>query len=350
MRARRVVSVIDTHTQGTAERIVVSGVPSIPGATMVEKQAYVARELDGLRRFVVNEPRGHRNMCASFLTEPVSSGADLGVIFLEPGGYASMCGHGAIAICTALVDTGRVELKEPRTQIVLDTVAGRIQADVEVRDGEAVSVTLTNVPAFLFAADASVDVKGLGRVSLDIAYGGNFYAILPADAVGLTIEPQDADDLIICGKRIWEAVNDQVEVQHPLTPSIRGVSYVQFSGAASSPDADARNAVTSPPWNMDRSPCGTGTSAKMAAMYARGEIQLGEDFVHESILGGTFRGRLLEEVDVDGRTGVLSTITGSAYIMGFHQFVLDGKDPFPQGFILGRTTRSYGTGESASVS
>lgn len=342
MRTQRIVSVIDTHTQGTPERIVTGGVPPIPGDTMAEKLAHVRRELDDLRSLVVNEPRGHRNMCASFLTKPITKSADFGVLFLEPGGYANMCGHGVIAICTALVETGMVSVQEPTTEIRLDTVAGLVTARVRVQDGEALSVKLENVTSFVLAADVPVRVKGFGDLRLDVAYGGNFYAILPADLVGLSIEPRNADNLILAGIQVWKAVNEQLQAVHPTNPAIRGISYVQFSGPAKSPEAHAMNVVTSPPWNMDRSPCGTGTSARMAILHSKGELNTGEVFVHESILGGLFRGTILREEDVGRYKGIATAIEGSATITGFGQFLLDPRDPFPRGFVLGRSERPYG--------
>jgi proline racemase len=281
-------------------------------------------------------------MYASLIVPPSVENADVGVIYLEVGGYPTMCGHGTIAICTVLVETGIVETREPETEIVLDTPAGLVRAKVAVRDGQAESVTIQNVPSFLYKADVKVQVPNLGRVRLDIAYGGNFCAILPAESVGLEVLPERANDLIAYGTEIWKAVNDQVEVHHPKELGIDCVNYVQFSAPASDPRAAMKNAVVAPPTSLDRSPCGTGTSARMAALHAQGKLDLGEEFVHESIIGSLFSGRLVAETRVGEFTAVVPTITGSAHITGIHQFMLDPSDPFPAGFLLGSQGKPYG--------
>nr|MBC7243850.1 proline racemase family protein [Chloroflexota bacterium] len=342
MKFSRILTAIDSHTGGNPERVVIGGVPPIPGETMLEKLKYVRHHLDSLRTFLVHEPRGHSNMYASLLIPPTVDGADFGVLYLEPGGYATMCGHGTIAICTVLVEMGMVTVKEPMTRIVLDTPAGIVQADVAVKDGMAESVTIQNVPSFLYKADVEVDVPGIGRVKVDIAYGGNFYAILPAESVGLEISPEHANEIISCGTKIWQAVNEQVEIHHPEAPEINCINYVEFSAPPTHPKATLKNAVVVPPAGIDRSPCGTGTSAKMATLYAKGELGLHEEFVHESIIGSLFYGRLIEETKVGPFAAVVPTIKGSAYIMGIQQFVLDPRDPFPTGFLLGKQEKLYG--------
>jgi proline racemase len=342
VRSKRLLSAIDAHAAGSPERVVVSGVPTLPGNTMLEKAKHLCDNLDHLRTFLVHEPRGHGNMYASLIVPPSLEGADIGVVYLDVGGYPTMCGHGTIAICTALVETGMVEAREPETEIALDTPAGLVRARVAVRDGQAESVTIQNVPSFLYRADIEVQVPNLGRVRLDIAYGGNFCAIVPAESVGLEVVPERANDLMACGTAIWKAVNEQVDVHHPEEPGIDCVNYVQFSGPASDPRAAMRNAVVAPPTSIDRSPCGTGTSARMAALHAQGRLDLDEEFVHESIIGSLFSGALVEETNVGDFAAVIPTITGSAYITGIHQFMLDPRDPFPAGFLLGKQGKPYG--------
>ncbi|MFC2029323.1 proline racemase family protein [Chloroflexota bacterium] len=346
MKLKRVLSAVDTHTAGSPERVVVSGVPPIPGSNMIEKAKYMRESMDHLRTLLVHEPRGHGNMYAALIVPPTMPDADVGVLYLEVGGYPTMCGHGTIAICTVLVETGVVEAREPTTEIALDTPAGLVRARVAVHGGEVESVTIRNVPSFLYKADVEIDAPGLGRVMVDIAYGGNFCAILPAETVGLDVVPESTADLISYGAQIWEAVNEQVVVRHPLEPGIDGVNYVQFYAPAAHPHATARNAVIAPPTSLDRSPCGTGTSARMAALYAKGELGLNEEFVHESIVGSRFSARLVEETQVGEYTAVVPTITGSAYITGFHQFMLDPRDPFPAGFLLGKQ-EPYGVGSDS---
>lgn len=342
MRFDKLLSAIDAHTVGNPERVVIGGVPKIPGRTMLEKAKYVHDNLDHLRTLLVDEPRGHANMYGSFLVSPTTEEADYGVIFFESGGYPTMCGHGTIAICTILVEAGFVEPRTPETIITLDTPAGLVRAQVSVRDGKAGSVTFTSVPSFLYRSDVTVDVPGLGQVTVDIAYGGNFFAILPIESVGLDVAPAYADQLIGLGTKIWRAVNEQVDVQHPEKPEINCVNHVEFSGAPTHPTATVKNVVLAPPSGMDRSPCGTGTCAKMAALHAKGELALGQEFVHESIIGSLFYGELVGETQVGGFRAVVPTIRGSAYVTGIQQFVVDPEDPFPAGFFLGTRDKLRG--------
>jgi proline racemase len=345
MKLSRMLTAVDAHTAGMPMRVVLGGAPHIPGRSILEKVRYVRENLDDLRAFLVLEPRGHSGMFAAILTEPTTAGADAGVIFLNPGGYDTMCGHGTIAICTVLVEMGKVKVKEPETEIVLDTPAGTVRGRVAVRKGSAEEVTLRNVPSFLYKADVPVDVPGLGRCAVDVAYGGDlFYAILPAEAVGLEIKPERDSDIIHCGRKIWEALNDQVEAQHPELPALRGFAGVIFSGPPTHPEATLKNACFGPPGFTDRSPCGTGTCAKMASLYARGELGLGEEFVHESFIGTVFHGRAIQEVRVGTYRAILPEITGNAYITGIQQFVLDPRDPFPAGFYVGRESKLWGVG------
>jgi len=344
MKFTRMLTAIDAHTEGNPERVVTGGIPSISGRTMLEKSKYARDNLDYLRTLLVDEPRGHSNMYAALIVPPAVDEADFGVLYLEPGGYVTMCGHGTIAICTVLVETGIIEPREPETEIVLDTPAGIVRASVSVKDGRADSVTFQNVPSFLYKTDVEIDVQDVGRVKLDIAYGGNFYAILPAESVGLKVVPEYANEIIALGTKIWRSVNEQVDIQHPEEPEIDCVNYVEFSAPATHPKATMKNAVVVPPGGMDRSPCGTGTSAKMAILYTEGRLGLNEEFVHESIIGTLYYGELIEETMAGKYQAVVPTIRGSAYITGIHQFVVDPKDPFPAGFRLGKIEKLYGFG------
>jgi proline racemase len=342
MKLNRFIPVVDAHTEGNPERVVIGGIPPIPGGTMVEKVRYVYTHLDYLRTFLVHEPRGNTNMYTALVVSPADPRADFGIIYLEPGGYATMCGHGSIAICTVLVEMGLVEAVEPETHITLDTPAGLVEACVSVQNGIAQSVTIRNVPSFLYRPEVKIDVPGVGPVELDIAFGGNFYALLPAIQVGLEVSPRYFNQLLACGTKIWEAVNDQVKIQHPLIPEINCVNYTEFYGPPTRKEATLKNAVVVPPDGMDRSPCGTGTSAKMAVLYAHGELGLHQPFVHESIVGSLYFGELIEETRVGDFQAVIPTIRGSAYIMGIHQLVLDPRDPFPAGFALNSPEKLYG--------
>jgi proline racemase len=248
-----------------------------------------------------------------------------------------MCGHGTIGTCTVAIETGLVPAIEPCTRLTLDTPAGRVLAEATVENGRVKKVAIRNVPAFLYRRDATVTLPGLGEVTLDIAYGGNFYAILPVDAVGLTLDKSEAAALTEVGMRIMRAVGEQVEIEHPLNPEINEIKHTMFTGPADVPGADAKNTVVIYPGTLDRSPCGTGTSARMAQLFARGDLALNQPFVHESIIGSLFTGRLVEQVDLTPTVqAVVPVIEGRAWITGFQQFVLDPEDPFPAGFLVGK--------------
>lgn len=342
MKFKKMITAIDSHTEGEPARVVIGGIPDIPGNNMFEKKRYGEQNLDQLRTLLMYEPRGHSGMSGSIITQPTVEEADMGIVFIEVSGWLPMCGHGTIAACTVLVETGIIEAQEPVTKIVLDTPAGIVRARVKVEDGSVRGVTILNVPSFLYQSDVEVDVPTLGRVKLDIAWGGNFYAILPAESVGLEIAPEHAMDLIDYGRKIRQAIYEQVEVAHPENPLINRVTHVRFLAPPTRPEATMKNAVIYGPGQIDRSPCGTGTSAEMAARYAKGQLNLNEEFISESIIGTLFYGKLVEEAQLNSYKAVVPTISGRAYIMGIQQFVLDPKDPFPAGFYLGKREKLFG--------
>jgi proline racemase len=334
MRFLRVLSTLDYHTEGEPMRIVTGGVPALPGATMLERSARFAAVHDTLRRLVLHEPRGHAAMCAALLVPPCDPAADAGVVFVEPLGVVHMCGHGAIAIATMLVETGAVPMQAPETSVTLDTAAGRVTARVHVRDDQVVGATIRNVPSYSALRDAKVSVPGLGVVGFDLAYGGHFYALVEAASLGLALEPAEAPRLIELGERVRKAIEAEVPLVHPEGDQARGLLYVQFYGPARHPRARLRNAVVVAPAGLDRSPCGTGTSARLADLWARGQIVIGEPFVHESIIGTLFEGRVASSTQVGPFEAVVPEITGRAYLAGFGQLVLRPDDPFPAGFLL----------------
>ena len=339
MRFKRIVSTIDTHTEGEPTRVVIGGVPVIPGATFQDKWAWAKANLDDLRKLLMFEPRGNSVMSGSIITAPCTPGADVGVIYIEVSGFLPMCGHGTIGTCTALVEAGLVPVTEPITRIVLDTPAGLVRAAVRVEDGVARDVTIQNVPSFLYKSEVRVQVPELGEVVLDIAYGGNFYAIVPAASVGLELVPAAAREIVRKGSLIRDAIFEQVEVQHPAIPAINRCSHVRFVAPSPTPGVTTRNAVLYSAEAIDRSPCGTGTSAEMAARFGKGLQRLGEEMVSESIIGSLFTGCLVETAQVGPFTAVVPTIRGSACVSGINQLVLDPRDPFPRGFYLGGSSR-----------
>ncbi|NPV70381.1 MAG: proline racemase [Firmicutes bacterium] len=335
MRFARMVTSIDTHTVGEPTRTIIGGIPHIPGKTMSEKMLYLRDNCDSFRTMLMYEPRGHSVMSGAIITQPCDPAADVGVLYIEVGGYLPMCGHDTIGCCTAMVEAGIVPITEPETVIKLDTPAGLVVARVAVENNVARSVTFKNVPSFVMVPGAKVRVPGIGELTLDISWGGNPYAIIEAKKVGLAIDPRNAGEIVRVGNTIKDAVNAQVGISHPEKPYVDEVTHVEFYGPAKHPGADAQNAVVFPPGEIDRSPCGTGTSAKVALMYSKGELEMGEEFVHESIIGTCFRARVVGETTVGPYKAVIPEVTGSAYVTGIHQFVVDPDDPLKDGFLLG---------------
>jgi proline racemase len=333
MRSTRVFHAVDSHTEGMPTRVITGGVAALPGQTMFERRQWFVGHADGLRRLLMNEPRGHSAMSGAILQPPTRSDADVGVLFIEVSGCLPMCGHGAMGVATVLVETGMVEITEPVTTIRLDTPAGLVVADVAVRAGAAEAVTIRNVASFSHELDATVDVPGHGRITYDIAYGGNFYAILGLDQVGIAYDRAEKQRILDAGLAIMAAINDQNRPVHPEHPAIDVCHHVQFV-APGSDARHSRHAMAIHPGWFDRSPCGTGTSARMAQLHARGELGMNTDFVNESFIGTRFVGRLTEETTVGGRAAVVPTVTGRAWVTGTAQYLLDPADPFPEGFEL----------------
>jgi proline racemase len=330
----RTLSVIDYHTEGEPMRFIVDGAPGIPGASLMERSEHLAAHGRDLLGMALYEPRGHAAMCGAILTEPLTSGADVGVLFIEPLGPVHMCGHGAIALGAMLVETGRVPAPDGVATVTLETPAGLVACRVATEPGRPTAVTIRNVPAFSVGLDLRVEVPGLGRVTFDLAYGGHFYALVEAAACDLALEPPEAARLVEMGERIRLAIEAQVPLVHPAMPAARGLLYVQFHEPARRADAGLRNAVVVAPAGLDRSPCGTGTSARLANLHARGRLGVGEPFGHESIIGTLFTGRIAALTDVAGTPGVVPEITGRAWMTSRATLSLDPTDPFPGGFLL----------------
>jgi proline racemase len=333
VRAARYLAAVDSHTEGMPTRVVTGGVGPIPGATMLERKLHFEAEMDHLRLLLMREPRGHSAMSGAILQPPTREDADWGVLFIEVSGCLPMCGHGTIGVATVLVESGMVEVTEPETVIALDTPAGLVRVRVAVEDGRATAVTLRNVPSFLLGRDRTVEVEGLGELTYDMAFGGNFYALLPAAAAGVEVDSAASDELIERGLAIMAAINRADMPVHPEDARIAGCRHVVFH-APGADGAHARNATSIEPGWLDRSPCGTGTCARMASLHARGELALGEAFVNESVIGTRFTGRLVQATTVGALPAVVPEITGRAWVTGMGQYLLDPSDPFPAGFAL----------------
>lgn len=331
MRFIRSIYTVDSHTMGEPTRVVVGGIPNVPGKTMMEKKEYLQAHYDHIRRGIMLEPRGHRDMFGSIILPPTDPRADLGIVFMDGDGFVNMCGHGSIGACSVAVETGLVEAREPFTDITLECPVGLIQARVAVAHGKAASVTITNVESFLYRGDVEADIPGLGPVKFDIAYGGNFALLIHASYFGVELEPENLPVLKEKAAILNDWANSHLDIQHPTIPEVRGAAMVEVWGPAKSPDADYQNAVLFGQ-SVDRSPCGVGTSAKMAALVAKGELEIGQPFVYESIIRTKFRGVPLEKTKVGGFDAIIPQITASAYITGFNHLVFDEEDPVLYGF------------------
>ena len=331
MRSKRTFTAVDSHTEGMPTRVITGGVGVIPGATMNEKRLYFMEHLDNIRLFLMNEPRGHAAMSGAILQAPTRPDADWGVVYIEVSGCLPMCGHGTIGVATVLVETGMVEVVEPVTTIRLDTPAGLVIARVMVTDGHADSVTIENVPSYSVRLDDTVEVPGYSTVQYSLAFGGNFYAMVDLDAVGLQFDRSHQQEILKAGLAIMDAINATNPPRHPEIEGLDHCHHVEFIAPGSTAQHSRHAMAIYPGW-FDRSPCGTGTSARMAELWARGELGLDQDFVNESFIGSRFTGRLIKETTVAGIPAVVPTITGRAWITGMGQYLLDPADPFPTGF------------------
>jgi len=334
MKAKKVIKTIETHTLGQPTRNVISGFYNIPGKTMVKKYLYMKENEDWFRKLLCYEPRGSEIMSGTLFTAPCTPGTDIGVLYFESSGWLPMCGHDTFGATVALIESGIVEVKEPLTVIRLDTAAGVVTVEAKVKDGVVEEATFLNAPALVLKRNAIVETKAFGDITVDISWGGNVYAILPAKRVGLTIEPQNSNKIMEIAQMLAKDINEQVAFCHPEFTFANKVTHVEFSGPAKNPDADIQNCVVALPKTLDRSPCGTGTSAKAALLFDEGKLKVGESFVHESIIGSLFRCEIVEETTVGGITAIRPKITGNATIIGFASWILDPKDPFPEGFVL----------------
>jgi proline racemase len=333
MRAKRVLHAVDSHTEGMPTRVIVGGVGVVPGSTMAERRVHFMQHMDDLRTLLMYEPRGHAAMSGAILQPPTRPDADWGVLYIEVTGCLPMCGHGTMGVATVLVETGMVEVIEPVTTIRLDTPAGLVTAEVTVEDGEARAVTLRNVDSFVLGLDRAVEVPGMGAVAYDMAFGGNFYAIVRSTDLGVEFDRANAADIIAAGMRVMAAVNEADTPVHPADSTIQGLRHVQVLAPDSTASHSRHAMVISPGW-LDRSPCGTGTSARLAQLHARGEIECDDELVNESLIGTYFVGRIAATTEVAGRPAVVPLITGRAWITAMGQYMLSDDDPFPAGFLL----------------
>jgi trans-L-3-hydroxyproline dehydratase len=330
---RRAITVVGCHAGGEVGNVVVGGVLPPPGATVFE-QMEALRDDDRLRRLLLREPRGSVACHANLVVPATRDDCDAGFIVMEPTEYPPMSGSNTICTTTVLLETGMVEMREPETVVRLEAPGGVVEARAACRDGRCESVELTNVPCFAAQLDAPLEVEGLGSLTVDVAYGGMWYAIADAEALGFAIEPHEARDLSLAGERIRAAAREQLPCVHPENPAIAGVSIVQIAEPWRGVGAVTRNAVVVAPGRLDRSATGTGLSARLAVLHARGLMRVGQGMTHASVLGTTFDGRIVAEARVGERGAIVPAIRGSAWITGIWQVFVDPDDPFPEGYVL----------------
>jgi proline racemase len=338
---------IEVHAEGEPGRILTSAAGLVQGDTMAERLQYCKDNLDWLRRLMLHEPRGYPGLCSVILLPPVNEGSDFGIVVLEQGGFTAMSGSNTICAVTAALEEGLVPVRGPETVVTIDTAVGVVQAVAKVHEGKVLSVTVVNVPAFVVELDLPLEVPGFGTVAVDVVFGGQFFAQAKAADLGLELHPDNGKELARAGALIKMAALEQVHVTHPDNPLISGVNLVMLHTGDRVPGRQDRNTVVlsngklvpSDPstWTgaLDRSPCGTGTCARMAALHARGQLAIGEDFSHHSIIGSEFIGRLTGTTTVGSRKAVLPTVTGRGWVTGRSQWVLDPTDPFPTGYTVG---------------
>lgn len=323
---------IDAHTCGNPVRVVATGGPELVGQNMSEKRLHFLKSYDWIRKSLMFEPRGHDMMSGSILYPPHDPENDVAVLFIETSGCLPMCGHGTIGTITIAVEKGLIIPKIPG-RIKMEAPAGLVEISYTEEAGRVRSVKLTNVPSFLAAADLEIESPALGKLKIDVAYGGNFYAIVDPQEYFAGIDHYPADQLISMARELRNIINDQYTFIHPQNESIRGCSHIQWTGPVMHPSSTARNAVFYGDKAIDRSPCGTGTSARMAQWHAKGKLKRGESFIHESIIGSTFTGRIEEELTLEGKPAIRPSIEGWARIYGYNTICVDpDDDPYHGGF------------------
>lgn len=347
MRFTNMITAVDSHACGEPGRVITGGVVDVPGKTMFEKKKWLETNADALRLRMLREPRGYPAMCCNLILPPTHPDADAGFVIMEQTEYPAMSGSNTICVTTVLLETGILPMQEPVTNLVLESPAGLISVRADCTNSKVTCVTFKNVPAFAVYLDAEIDVPHLGKVVVDIAWGGMFFVIADAEPLGIEVTPENGAELVRVSEMIRAATREQLPVAHPDNPEIVGPTISQLSAPPTHPEAHRKNAVTvatgTIDWDrpstwkgaLDRSPCGTGTCAKMATMYARGQLGLNEDFCHEGILGTLFTGRLVEEAQVGSYKAVVPTLSGQAWITGIANYVVDPTDPFPNGFTVG---------------
>ncbi|WP_066291804.1 proline racemase family protein [Bacillus sp. FJAT-29937] len=333
MNFSKMFTTVDLHVAGEPLRVITGGFPEIKGETQLERRAYCMEHLDHLRETLMYEPRGHHGMYGCIITPPASPHADFGVLFMHNEGWSTMCGHGIIAVMTLGIETGMFDLSGGKEKFIIDSPAGEVVAYAKYNGNQVESVSFENVPSFVYKKEVPVKIDGY-EFTVDIAYGGAFYAVVDSKEMDLKVNFKDVAALQTWGGKIKHYIESQMEVKHPLEPGLKGIYGVIFSDEPNKDGADLRNVTIFADEQVDRSPCGSGTTARAATLVEQGRLKEGESFVHECITDGQFIGEILSLTKVADYDAVISKVSGQAYITGFHQFVVDPRDPLKQGFLL----------------
>ncbi|MEQ9695420.1 proline racemase family protein [Shimia sp. SDUM112013] len=347
MRLSRLITAVEAHAEGEPGRVITGGVPHMPGNTVFEKMRWMQTNGDDIRTLMLQEPRGHPALCCNVLVPPCHPEADAGFIIMEQTEYPPMSGSNTICVTTVLLETGILPMREPVTELTLETPAGLIPVRATCQNGKVTRVTFQNVPAFALHLDAAVDVPGLGKVSVDVAWGGMFFVLADADALGISLAPENGREIVRVSEAIGHAARAQLPVTHPENPTLTGPTITNLWGAPTDPATDGRGAITlsTGPFDpdhphaasgiLDRSPCGTGTCAKMAVLHARGLLKEGEDYVNAGPMGTTFTGRIVDTSRIGPYPAIVPTLSGQGWIYGMSNYTLDPTDPFQTGFTIG---------------
>ncbi|MAM98152.1 MAG: proline racemase [Chloroflexi bacterium] len=328
------IQTIDSHTEGEPLRIILSGYPALKGKTLLEKRTNAHRLHDELRKTLIWEPRGHRDMYGAIIVEPDTPDADFGVIFIHNEGYSTGCGHAVIALTKVFVETGLIPMNEPETEVKMDVPSGFIKSYAKVKNGQVTGVRFENVPSFVQSLDTEIDVPGIGKINYDLAFGGAFYAFVDVAQLGLDCTSKYQNQLIETGIKIKHAVMDSVKMVHPLEPDMNFLYGTIFTGVSKNPNHHSRNVCIFAEGEVDRSPTGTGVSARAAILHAKDEIKLGESIIIESIIGSTFSVKVVETTTFGNYDAVIPEVSGNAYITGKNTFWINPEDPLKNGFIL----------------
>lgn len=323
---------IDSHTQGEPTRLLISGAGDLPGNTIKEKRDFFASRYDHLRMLLTQEPRGHRDMFTAVVTEPVTQEAQFGLIYMDAKRYPYLCGHATIGAVTTLIETGAIAAEDGDTVITVDTPSGALHAHTRVANGRVLSVGIDMVPSFVFQTDCPLEVPGFGQVTVDLVCVGGFFAMVSAASLGIELAIENSKELISLGMAIIDSANRQLQVYHPQRPEVNTIDVTEFY--AETPDGGGISVVIYGESHMDRSPCGTGTTAKLTLLHHKGRLRLGETYMNKGPLGTVFEGRIVRELTIGEFRGIIGQVRGNATVTGFHQFILDPNDPFQQGFLL----------------